>query len=128
MKPDDKPMPNDSNFEKPKLIKVVDGKKFPVPALETAFVDYSQISDESKEVLSGCLCNPVGTSVCSCNKVKVVCSCVGYHSCPYVSQKSASPSDSQKSTCPCVSHTSTCSCVSYTSERRVTGCRCAPVH
>lgn len=111
MKPDDKPKSIDSTFEEPKLYKMIDGKKFPLPALETAFVDFSYMSDKSEEVITGCSCNPVGTTVCSCNKVKVTCSCVGYTS------------------CSCVSDTPSCSCVSNTSGgTRVTGCRCAPVH
>jgi hypothetical protein len=102
MKPDDKPKPVDSSFETPRLYKVVNGEKFPLPALETAFVDFSYISDDSDEELSGCNCNPVGLSVCSCNKVKVVCSCVGYTSCSCNSHSSGGSSGG--------------------------GCRCAPVH
>lgn len=101
MKPDDKPKPIDTVYEEPKLYKVVGGEKLPLPALETAFVDFSHLSEESEENLSGCSCNLVGATVCSCNKVRV-CSCVGYAS------------------CSCDSHSS--------SGGVVTGCRCAPVH
>jgi hypothetical protein len=104
MKPDDKPKPNDSTYEEPKLYKTIEDDEFPMPALETAFVDFSHISEKSTEELTGCSCNMVGTAVCSCNKVKAVCSCVGY------------------TKCSCTSHTS------GKSQRRVTGCRCAPVH
>lgn len=102
MKPKDKPttVPNDS-IEEPKLFIVVDDEKFPRPGLETSFIDYSEINENSTD-LSGCLCYPVSTNICGCNKVKPVCNCVG--------------------------HTS-CSCDSHTSGGGTrTGCRCAPVH
>jgi hypothetical protein len=103
MKPDDKPKSLENTFEEPKLFKEINGKKFSLPALETAFVDFSFISDDSNENHSGCSCNPVSTTVCSCNKVKVACTCVGF------------------SSCSCNSHSSG-------GGRIVTGCRCAPVH
>ena len=100
MKPKDKPanIPDNSG-EAPKLYIVVNDKKFPRPGLETAFVDYNGINAGTEESIE-CLCHPVSISVCSCNKVKQVCACVGYTSCSHTSQPS----------------------------RTTTGCRCAPVH
>lgn len=77
MKPDDKPKKSEETFEDPQLFIIIGEESFPKPALETAFVDYSGIDVETKEKLTGCLCNPVMKTVCICNKVRV-CSCVGY--------------------------------------------------
>lgn len=40
MKPDDKPFSLPDSVEEPVLFRVIDGRKFPVPSLETAFVDF----------------------------------------------------------------------------------------
>lgn len=84
----------------PKLFAVVNGEKFPRPALETMFVDSGGVSTEQ---VGGCSCNPV--VYCSCNKVAKV-----------------------EPACSCVGHVS-CSCDSHSSGGGVTyGCQCAPVH
>ena len=88
-----------SGDEDPKIFVVVNGKRFPRPALETYFAAVSD--DYSKP--NSCGCHPVVGSFCSCNKV---CNCIPV--------------------CGCVGHT-TCSCVGHTS-RSGGGCRCAPVH
>ncbi|MDR0429598.1 MAG: hypothetical protein LBH58_03865 [Tannerellaceae bacterium] len=103
MKPDDKPSKTEEIFEDPKLFIVIESDVFPKPGLETAFVDYSGISSDTQEKLSGCICDPVGGGViCTCNKVRV-CNCVGY------------TRESTKSR-------------SRSSGGSRSGCRCAPVH
>jgi hypothetical protein len=68
----------------PKIYVMVNGEKFPRPALATMFVDSTVTPDSETKVTGGCTCNPV--VYCSCNKVgstvasKPSCSCVGHSS------------------------------------------------
>ena len=91
--------------DEPRLYVVVNGDKFPRPGLDTFFAEAAPKG--RKTVVTGCSCDPVVATYCSCNKV-AVCRCV--------------------SVCSCAGHRR-CSCDSHTSSgTRVTGCRCAPVH
>ena len=115
-KPNDRPAPNppQPGDDAPKIFAVVNGKKFPRPALETFFAQSAP--GQSKTTQGDSSCNPVAATYCSCNKVctcEGVCSCVGHRS------------------CSCDSHTSRaagCSCNSHSSGGGSYGCRCAPVH
>ncbi len=112
-KPDDRlkntPPTADDPDEEPRIYIVVDHQKMPRPGLETFF---AQVQGDTEAPKSGCACDPVGGSFCSCNKVCTcvpVCSCVGHKVCECVPA------------CSCVGHTR--SGGSYGG-----GCRCAPVH
>jgi hypothetical protein len=104
-KPNDRPQaqPADQPDMEPKLFAVVDGEKFPRPALETMFADSEGAGVGAVTHTGGCSCNPV--VYCACNKV---------------ASTKAVP------TCNCVGHT-TCSCVGD-SGGAAYGCQCAPVH
>ena len=103
--PNDRPQaqPAEQPDIEPKLFAVVDGEKFPRPALQTMFAD-SAGAGGGTQVVGGCSCNPV--VYCSCNKV---------------ASTTAVP------TCSCVGHTA-CSCVGNSSGGSAYGCQCAPVH
>lgn len=100
MKPNDRPQETGNNFEAPTLYVIVDNKFFPVPGLETAFVDYSEYNTKSTGVISECICNLVTTTICTCNLMRAVCNCVGY----------TAPASTGGGT------------------YRTVGCQCAPVH
>jgi len=101
MKPNDRPQQTGDSFETPTLFVMVDEKYFPVPGLETAFVDYSVFNTRTTGTISECICNLVTTTttVCVCNKMRPVCNCVGH----------TPPASSRGSSV-------------------ITGCSCAPVH
>lgn len=111
MKPNDKPKKAKEVYEDPQLFIVIGKEVFPRPGLETAFVDYSGINPETTEQMRGCLCDPVGTTICTCNKVRI-CNCVGYVA-PKKSTTKQSTTRSSSSSSGCT-HGS--------------GCQCAPVH
>ncbi len=77
-RPDDRPKPAaGAADEDPRIFVVVDGRKFPRPALETFF------ARPLEERPAGCSCHPVVGIYCKCNKVYVgapACGCVGHTS------------------------------------------------
>jgi len=112
-KPDDRlksnTQQNDDDIE-PKIYIIVNDKKLPRPGLETFFAQ-AKIDSENSQQKS--VCDPVGGTYCSCNKVcscVPVCGCVGNNVCSCVP------------VCSCVGHTAPSRGGSYG------GCRCAPVH
>ena len=130
MEPNDKPqktsLPDDRQYEDPKLFIVVDEEVFPRPGLETAFVDLSEMSTTSEEFNTGysstkssgihvdsvkittiCTCDLVRTVICTCNKM-ISCSCFHH-------------------TCSCVGHVKTNNRSTGTTRGGI-GCSCAPVH
>ena len=108
-KPNDRPQAKTTGQPDvdPKIYAVVNGEKFPRPALETMFADSeAQGTDRGAErVVGGCACHPV--IYCSCNKVRREATAVA-------------------PACACVGHTA-CSCVGNSSSGGY-GCQCAPVH
>lgn len=79
-KPDDRPktQPVAGPDVDPKIFVVINGTKFPRPALETYF------AQPVEERPAGCSCHPVVGVYCQCNKVCTcvpVCGCVGHVSC-----------------------------------------------
>ena len=83
--PDDRRLPEPADGDQvPLLFAVVDGKKFPRPALTTYFVDPATSDSRRGQAgpqSTGCACDPVGGTYCSCNKVcrcVPACSCVGH--------------------------------------------------
>ena len=123
MQPNDKPQLTSSDFEAPILHIMVDDKSFPVPGLETAFVDYSVFnskkmdipvgSSKSRTGISGV---STGTTSANASTTSILNSCM----CNFVS--------SSYTICVCNLMKPVCNCHGHVRSSRIVGCRCAPVH
>lgn len=91
----------------PKVVLLVDAKKFMRPSLQTF---YASTEKQSEAQTAGCSCNTVAGTYCSCNQVctcNLVCTCQSESSC--ASNAPSCTSDGSTPTGRCTRYSSSCS-------------------